>query len=84
MLEGSQMTMNTNLMLVLSAVIVVTSGVSLAVFMNSSGQDNVAQRYPNSKLVLDTDDDMPHNSNILDKPELTRVIGKRKRIHGAK
>jgi len=48
------MTMNTNLMLVLSAVIVVTSGV-----------------YPNSKLVLDTDDDMPHNSNILDKPELT-------------
>ena len=71
MLEGCQMTMNTNLMLVLCAVIVVTSGVSLAAFMNSSGQDNVAQRYPNSKLVLDTDDDMPHNSNILDKPELT-------------
>ena len=47
------------------------SGVSLAVFMNSSGQDNVAQRYPNTKLVLDTDDDMPHNSNILDNPELT-------------
>ena len=71
MLDGCQMTMNTNLMLVLSAVIVVTSGVSLAAFMNSSGQDHVAQRYPNSKLVLDTDDDMPHNSNILDKPELT-------------
>ena len=49
----------------------VTSGVSLAAFMNWLGQDNVAQRYPNSKLVLDTDDDMPHNSNILDKPELT-------------
>jgi len=58
-------------MLVLSAVIVVTSGVSLAAFMNSSGQDNVVQRYPLSKLVLDTDDDMPHNSNILDKPEIT-------------
>ena len=66
------MTMNTNLMLVLSAVIVVTSGVSLAAFMNSSGQDNVVQRYPLSKLVLDTDDDMPHNSNILDKLELTK------------
>ena len=65
------MTMNTNLMLVLSAVIVVTSGVSLAVFMNSSGQDNVAQRYPNSKLILDTDDYMPHNSNILDKSQST-------------
>ncbi|MGC2431455.1 MAG: hypothetical protein WA393_10495, partial [Nitrososphaeraceae archaeon] len=60
-----------NLMLVLSAVIVVTSGVSLAAFMNSSGQDHVAQRYLNSKLVLDTDDDLPQNSNILDKPELT-------------
>lgn len=65
------MTMDTNLMLVLSAVIVVTSGISLAAFMNSSGQDNVVQRYPLSKLVLDTDDDMPHNSNILDKPEIT-------------
>jgi hypothetical protein len=65
------MIVNTNLMLVLSAVIVVTSGVSLAVFMNSSGQDNVAQRYPNSKLVSDIDDDMTHNSDILDKPELT-------------
>ena len=63
--------MNTNLMLVLSAVIVVTSGVSLAVFMNTSGQDNIAQRYPNSKLVSDTDDEMTDNSNILDKPELT-------------
>lgn len=61
------MTMNTNLMLVLSAVIVITSGILLAVFMNSSGQDNVVQRYPNSKL----DDDMTHNSDILDKPELT-------------
>jgi CRISPR/Cas system-associated endonuclease/helicase Cas3 len=71
MLEGRQLTMNTKLILVFSAVIVVTSGVSLAVFMNSSGQDNVVLRYPNSKLVLDTDDDMPHNSNILDKPELT-------------
>ena len=71
MLEGCQMTMNTNLMLVLSAVIVVTSGVSLAVFMNSSGQDNVAQRYPNSKLILDMTHDMPPNSNILDKSELT-------------
>jgi hypothetical protein len=65
------MTMNTNLMLVLSAVIVVTSGVSLAVFMNSSGQDNIAHRYPNSNLVSDTEDEMTHNSNILDKPELT-------------
>ena len=65
------MTMNTNLMLILCAVIVVTSGVSLAVFMNSSGPDNVLQRYPNSKFVLDIEDDTTHNSNILDKPELT-------------
>ena len=71
MLEGCQMTMNTNLMLVLSAVIVVTSGVSLAVYMNSSGQDNMGQRYPNSNLVSDIEDETTHNSNILDKPELT-------------
>ena len=40
------MTMNTNLMLVLSAVIVVTSGVSLAAFMNSSGQDQCSTTLP--------------------------------------
>ncbi len=65
------MTMNTNLMIVLSAVIVVTSGISLALFMNSLGQDNVAQRYSNSKLVLNIDDDKTSNSDIPDKPEFT-------------
>ena len=60
--------MNTNLMLVLSAVIVITSGVSLAVFMNSSGQDNIINSYPHPELALDIDDDTIYNSDTPEEP----------------
>ena len=63
--------MSTNLMLILSAVIVITSGVSLAVFMNPSGRDNITNSYSNPELALDIDDDSFYNSDTPDKPANT-------------
>ena len=60
--------MNTNLMLVLSAVIVITSGVSLAVFMNSSGQDHITNSYPKPELALDIEDDTIQDSDTSENP----------------
>ena len=55
-------------MLILSAVIVITSGVSLAVFMNSSGQDNIINSYSQPELALDIDDDTIYNSDTPEEP----------------
>ena len=46
--------MNTNIMLILTAILVVISGVSLAVFMNSLVDDNTANLY----LDLDPESDI--------------------------
>ena len=63
--------MRTNLMLILSAVIVITSGVSLAVFMNSSGQDNIINSYSHPERALDIDDDTIYNSDTPEEPAVT-------------
>ena len=50
--------MNTNLILALSAVLVITAGVSLEAFMNSLGQNSIpAVYYPKSQIAEDNDDD---------------------------
>ena len=46
--------MSTNMILMLAAFLVVVSGVSLAVFMNSLWDDNTANRY----LDLDSESDI--------------------------
>ena len=63
--------MRTNLMLILSAVIVITSGVSLAVFMSPSGRDNITNNYPNPELALDIDDNTFYNSDTPERPANT-------------
>ncbi|HEY7109932.1 MAG TPA: hypothetical protein VH415_10910 [Nitrososphaeraceae archaeon] len=48
--------MKTNLILALSAVLVITAGVSLEVFMNSLGQNSIpAVRYPKTQIAEDND-----------------------------
>jgi hypothetical protein len=51
-------------MLILTTVLVIGHEVSLAVFMNPSGQDNITQRYSKSKLALDIDDDSDLLTNL--------------------
>jgi hypothetical protein len=48
--------MKTNLILALSAVLVITAGVSLEAFMNSLGQNSIpAVYYPKSQIAEDND-----------------------------
>lgn len=54
----AQEMMNTNLMLILSAVLVITSGVSLASFMNILGEYNVpAQKILKLPFMQDNDNE---------------------------
>jgi hypothetical protein len=54
----AQEMMNTNLMLILSAVLVITSGVSLASFMNTLGEYNVpAQKVLKLSIMQDNDNE---------------------------